>query len=459
MATGFLAELGYTVNESALRTIQTCDDWYRNAENSMHLRQRVDGAEYQLTQMGFAKRGCADDANLCEIVEVNGGGGKDDQFEAVKALMEANRFDTMYRKQLELCAGLGTVAAYWHVDGAEQYTDGIARGGAPRLNYIDGKGFIPLTVVNDEVTEAAFVGENMSQGKKNVTMVLCTLNEQGRYTYRTVIWDDKNAVVSDTTAELGEVKPFAVMRVAEVNNLPNMEGYGLPKITQAVPVLVGLDSAFTALFGDIDDSQKITLLNEVLCSFDNTGTPLTPNEAMKKRFVILGADKLPGDGNLVQEIAPQIRVGAFTEVIELLLSVFSTLFGYGTKKYSFQNGQIVTATQYVGERQDMMQELNRQRYEAKQYVAGIVRAGLWFLNTFTGTGWDADAEVLVEFDDSYIEDKNAKLEGMRQDVQNGIGGKRLLVQYLMQQYNLTEEEAEKWAADAETVEETEEEGV
>ena len=90
MATGFLAELGYTVNESALRTIQTCDDWYRNAENSMHLRQRVDGAEYQLTQMGFAKRGCADDANLCEIVEVNGGGGKDDQFEAVKALMEGD---------------------------------------------------------------------------------------------------------------------------------------------------------------------------------------------------------------------------------------------------------------------------------------------------------------------------------------------------------------------------------
>ena len=448
VATKFLTDLGYTVNQTALSKIQTCDDWYRNAEKSMHLKQRVDGAEYSIVQMGFAKRGCEDDANLCEVIEVNGGGDNDEQFEAVKALLQANAFDVMYRQQLELCSALGTVAAYWRVDGAETYTDGAVRGGVPRLNYIDGLGFVPLTVENGEVLEAAFVGESVSGGKTQTTMVVCTRPSE-RYQYRTVIWDDKSNVVSDTTAELSEVKPFAVMRVAQVNNLPDMTGYGLPKITQAIPVLCGLDSAFTALFGDIDESQKITLINEVLCGFDDNGTPIPPNEAMKRRFVFLGADKLPTTPNLVQEIVPTIRVDEFTRVIELLLSTFSMLFGYGTKKYSFENGQIVTATQYIGERQDMMQELNRQRYEAKQYIAGIVRAGLWFLNTVTGTGWDDAAEVLVEFDDSFIEDKRTKLEQVRQDALDGIGGKRTTIQYLMEQYNLTEEEAAQWAGEAE----------
>lgn len=459
LATGFLEQLGYTVNQKALSTIQTCDEWYRNAESSMHRRQRVDGAEYELVQMGFAKRGCADDANLCEVIEINGGTGKaenDPQFEAVKDMLSDNAFDTMYRKQLELCAALGTVAAYWRVDGAQKYTDGTARGGVPRLNYIDGKGFVPLTVENGDVTEAAFVGESVSGGKKNTTMVLCT-QDKGVYSYRTVMWDEKNAVISDTTATLGDVKPFAVMRVAAVNNIKDMDGYGLPKITQAIPVLAGLDSAFTALFGDIDDSEKLTLINELLCGFDDNGKPISPNEAMKRRFIYLG-EKLPTQGALISEIVPKIRVSEFTGVIELLLSAFSLLFGYGTKKYSFQQGQIVTATQYIGERQDMMQELNRQRYEARQYIEGIVRAGLWFMNTFTGASWDVSVDVLVEFDDSFIEDKNTKLVEIRNDVLSGIGGRHVAALYLQEKYNLTEDEAMAWVLEAEVEEDGGEDG-
>ena len=34
-------------------------------------------------------------------------------------------------------------------------------------------------------------------------------------------------------------------------------------------------------------------------------------------------------------------------------------FGYGTKKYTFENGQIKTATEYIGAKQDAMQELNK----------------------------------------------------------------------------------------------------
>ena len=157
---------------------------------------------------------------------------------------------------------------------------------------------------------------------------------------------------------LGDVKPFAVMRNAEVNNLDNMDGYGLPKLLGAIPVLKALDLAFNVLFRDLDKADKLILINELLCQFGKNGEVMTPNEQAKKLFVLLG-EKLPDQKELIQEYNPSIRIEELTKTIELLLSLLSMMFGYGTKKYSFENGNITTATEFVLSRQDAMQELNK----------------------------------------------------------------------------------------------------
>ena len=160
-------------------------------------------------------------------------------------------------------------------------------------------------------------------------------------------------------------------------------------------------------------------------------------------------DKLPQADDLIHETSPQIRIDMFRPTIEFLLSLMSLKFGYGTKKYSFDaSGVVQTATQYIGERQDMMQELNRQRFQAKQYICGIIRAALWFSNTFCGTACDLDEEIRIEFDDSYIEGKTERLEGMRQDALAGLGGVHVRARYLAAKYNLEEDEALAWAQSA-----------
>ena len=115
-------------------------------------------------------------------------------------------------------------------------------------------------------------------------------------------------------------------------------------------------------------------------------------------------------------------------------------FGYGTKKYSFENGQITTATEYVGERQDQMQELNRQRQEAIRYIQDICRAVMWFANTFQGKAFNLEQDILVDFDDSYITDKEAELERKRNDALS-FDIPELKIWYLMDAYSITEEEA------------------
>lgn len=435
----FLQKKGYTVNDKAMTVIQACDDWYSNRViEDFHKRKTLNGIPYELNRLNFGKRCCSDDANLCEVLEINAGDGEQGNF--VNGVLNKSKFNTQYRKQLEKTSADGTTACYIRLDNATFMDNNSVKGGIIKLNYVEADAFMPLTVENDIVIEAAFSGSGLSKGKKQTTLVLFTLGDNGLYTAETHVFDDKGNELTEqeTIVQLGGVKPFAVMRNAEVNNLDDMTGYGLPKLWDAIPALKVVDLCYNVLFSDLDKAEKIILINELLCEFDSNGKPkLTPEQ--KKLFVFTG-EKLPEEKGMIQEYNPEIRIDQVTKSFELALSLLSMSFGYGTKKYSFENGQITTATEYFGERQDQMQELGRQRQEAIRYIQDICRAVMWFANTFQGKAFNLDQEILVDFDDSYITDREAELERKRNDAL-AFDIPELTVWYLMDAYSLSEEEA------------------
>lgn len=195
------------------------------------------------------------------------------------------------------------------------------------------------------------------------------------------------------------------------------------------------------LFSDLDKAEKIILVNELLCEVDEDGKPkMTPEQ--KKLFVLLG-EKLPAEKDMIQEYNPKVRIEEITKSFELALSLLSMMFGYGTKKYSFDNMVgVTTATEFKLSRQDEAQELNRQRQEAIRYIQDICRAILWFANTFQQKSYNVDTEVLVDFDDSIITDKDAELEKLRADALS-FDIPELTIRYLCEAYNMQEDEARK----------------
>lgn len=437
----FLQKKGYTVNNDALSLIKVCDDWYSNRViEDFHKRKTLNGIPYELNRLNFGKRCCSDDANLCEVLEINAGNGEQAKF--VTDTLSNSEFNTQYRRQLEKTSADGTVACYIRLDNATFMDDNSVQGGTIKLNYVEADAFMPLTVENDIVTEAAFSGSALCKGKKQITLVMFTMNDHGIYVAETHVFDGKGAELKEMECivQLGDVKPFAVMRVAEVNNIDNMTGYGLPKLWNAIPALKIVDLCYNVLFSDLDKAEKIILVNELLCEFDHNGKPKLTTE-QKKLFVFTG-EKLPDEKGMIQEYNPEIRVDQITKAFELALSLLSMSFGYGTKKYSFENGQITTATEYIGERQDQMQELNRQRQEATRYIKDICKAIMWFANTFHGKAFNLEQDILVDFDDSYITDREAELERKRNDALS-FDIPQLTIWYLMDAYNLTKEEATK----------------
>lgn len=440
--TTFLNKQGYSVNEHAREIIKACQAWYKNEATEFHKRKTVNGVEYTLPSLNFAKRCCADDANLCEVVEINAG-KNETKFQGVLNILNDNRFDTMYRKQLEMLSACGTVGGYIRLDNATISTDGIVTGGDIKINYVNADGIIPLTVINDEIVECGFCGTDLIEGKDITTLVIFKL-ENGLYVADSHYFtkDGKELLDKRITLQLGDVKPFFIMRTAEVNNLDDMVGYGLPKLHASIPVLRCLDLAFNILSSDLDKGEKMIFINELLCEFREDGSPIfTPEQ--KKMFMLLG-EKLPQQDTLYKEYNPEIRVEVIKDAFETCLSLLSMSFGYGTKKYTFENGQIKTATEYIGERQDVMQELNKQRAESESYIKNIVRAIVWFSNKFGGTEWNIDEDVCVEFDDSYVNDRQSEIENMRMDAVQFANVPEFTVQYIMLRLNCKREEAIKY---------------
>jgi A118 family predicted phage portal protein len=438
-----MKDLGIQYNSKAQNIIRECDDWYSNEATEFHKRTNVNGIEYTINSMNFGKRCCADDANLCEIVEINAGEDTT-QFDGINEILEKNRFSIMYRKQLEELAASGTVGCYLRLDEATYLEDNRIVSGDIRLNYVNGECIAPITVVNDEIIDCAFVGQDRDDGFDRYTIVIFQRGDDGRYGCDTYIYKDGiEATDERSSIQLGTVKPFAIMTSAEANNIKNMKGYGYPKIYGAIPVLKMLDLAFNILFSDLDKGEKMMFINELLACIqtDKQGRPYLTKK-QQEQFILLG-EKLPTQDSLIYEYNPELRIQAITQIFETCLSFLSMSFGYGTKKYTFENGQIKTASEYIGERQDCMQELNKQRQSAIQYITEICDAIIWFSNTFNSTSWQVPKEVNVEFDDSYIEDKTSKLESMRNDALQFPEVPQLKVWYFMEKYNLSEEEA--WA--------------
>jgi len=442
-----LKNLGYNVNSSALEIIKECEAWYSNKlVEDFHKRKNLNDVEYELARLNFAKRCCADDANLCEIVSV-APDKKSDSTKFIDGLFEKNSFMVQYRKQLEKTSAMGTVGAYIMLNDATyvKNVDGTTsvKGGTPEIVYVDPDCIVPLTVKNDVISECAFCATNTVKGKQESTLVIFTL-EEGNYKADTVCFDASGKKIKESSIQLGGVKPFSIMTNAEVNNLDNMAGYGLPKIYNSIAFFKAVDLCYNLLHGELSKGDKLVFINELLACLhegENGKPKLTMQQ--KEIFILLG-EKLPQEKSVIQEYNPEIRIEDITKAFELVLSLLSMSFGYGTKKYSFENGQIKTATEYIGERQDAMHELNKQRKNAKDYITDILHAAMWFSNQFLGTGYNLEEVLNVEFDDSYIEDRQTKLESMRADAVTFQDIPWLTFMYIKTKYNLSDDAAEKY---------------
>lgn len=102
--------------------------------------------------------------------------------------------------------------------------------------------------------------------------------------------------------------------------------------------------------------------------------------------------------------------------------MFSFKCGLGTEYYRFDGGEgsLVTATQYVGDRQDLVANANKHRKKVDEFVSGISKAILLFGRILFKEAVTEDCIVTITNKDGFMVDTETSKQEFRQDIAQGI---------------------------------------
>jgi A118 family predicted phage portal protein len=174
---------------------------------------------------------------------------------------------------------------------------------------------------------------------------------------------------------------------------------------------------------------------------------VAPDEVNQQLFYYIGETMDDGTGkSMVQEHNPELRVTDNTAGIQAQLDYLSFKVGFGTKHYQFNSGSIVTATQYTGDKQDLIQNAHKHFIKVESFLHRLVKTILWIGHNYIDTEVDESSDIYVQFDQSPLIDENAERQRDKDDVAAGLMQKW---EYRMKWYGETEEQAKKILADGE----------
>ena len=313
------------------------------------------------------------------------------------------------------------------------------------INYLSAEQIIPITYDNAILREAAFVSERKMNGKTVYLVSVHLLNKNNTYDIESFYLDENGANIEKEgygrIVHTGSPIPwFSLIRKSGVNIFDYESPFGVSIISGAEDVLKGLDSAFDNFITDFRLGRKMVLMSSSMFQTDDKGKIISPQEAEEQLFINAG-DKIL-DGGMYQEYNPALRVAENAAGVQKMLDLFSMRIGLGSKRYVMEGTQInpTTATQWIGERQEMIQNANKEMICIEKALKEVTKAILWIGKNILGQDVDPDSQITIIADDSYIIDADTERAQWQADLQMGIRSK---AEFRMHFYGESEEEAEK----------------
>jgi len=329
-----------------------------------------------------------------------------------------------------------------------------------RMEYLPAFCIIPISKKYGKITEAAFVSEHTERGNKYIYLEIHTI-ENETYIIENRYYADKKGNYSPAPLPEGVVPRFdtgssvpffAIVSPNMVNPHKDNLGLGCAIFSEAIDNFKGVDLAFNNFCSDFKLGGKKVFYNRELtktAGVNSEGQPiyLAPDDMMQQLFVSIGDENLD-DNKLIYEFNPSLRVEDNQRGMQSQLDYLSFKCGLGTHYYQFsgtRGASQVTATQYMGEKQELKQNAAKHGISIERALQDIVKAILWVGKNIIGENIDPDAEITVSFADGYVtSDQERRIQDI-QDIRDNI---MQPWEYRVKWYSEDEETAKAVLADA-----------
>ena len=453
----YLSSLGYNVSGDYYNQIDTWKAWWQNSVKDFHEYHDQNGEKRELYKLGMAKRGCEDwssilfterDEMICD--NQNNQGYLNTQLKELK-------FNDIISDNIETAFWSGTEATILRVKNAKVVGKKIVadENTKTQLINVNASQIIPLKVDNGEIIDVAFASETIINQKKGYYIEIHELGNSGYTVYNKYIDEQGNELQNDEVVDEYEtgtdVKLFSILRPRILNNIDNNNGLGISVFANAIDPLKSCDLAYNNYNKDMELGGKKVFYNKKLVKYNvreytnpETGEtireeiPIYPDDLTKQQFQVLNDDiDTANDETLIHEYNPELRVAEDEQAINLALNLFAFKCGMG-KYYRFDNGTVVTATQYIGENKDLVSNAKKHRSAVNEYVVGIAKAILFIGRTLFNEPVTEEDEINLTDKDGFLISDEELQERYRQDYQAGLMSKK---KYLMKARGMSEEQA------------------
>lgn len=453
----YLSKKGYrTVSTDYYTFIEMWENWWKNNVD-FHKYHDSTGKERKMFSLGMAKRVPEDWASILfterdEIVT---------QANTSQQTQENNDYLNKQLKKLkvykdlpiaiEKAMAMGTAGATMRVKNAKVDKNGkVSATNRTKLDiiYLDATQIVPLKVEHGKIIDVAFVSESIEDGKKIYYVELHQLqydeelkkdiyvisnnyiNEQGEEVA-------KKDIVKQYTFK-SDVPLFSILKPAVANPLDteyhNVNGLGFSIYGTAIDQLMVCDITYNNFAMDFYLGGKKVFYNKKITRTktrqikDTDGNikeeeyEVYPDDVMKQQWTVYGDNQISNikENPVVTEYNPDLRVTEDKEGIQFALNMLSFKAGLGTKYYEFNGTSVVTATQYVGDRQDLVSNANKHRKRVDEFVSGIGKAILLLGRILFKENVTEDCLVTITDKDGFMVDTETAKNEFRKDIAQGI---------------------------------------
>lgn len=488
----YLKEQGYTnVTTNYYSYIDSWESWWRD-EVEFHKYHDQTGKERKMYRLGMAKRICEDWASILftERDEIT------TEAKTKKQTEKNNEYLTKQLKNLRIYKDLpiaiekamatGTAGAIVRINHAKiDNKNNLFADDRTKLDiiYVSASQIIPLRVEHGKIIDVAIVSEsNVGDKREYYTEIHKLIYDEKlkKEIYiitNTYLDENGNKVNKKGIAEKytinSNIPLFSILKPAIANPIDEdyniINGMGFCVYGTALDLLKACDITYHNFVMDFYLGGKKVFYNKkvvetkTVSKKDSSGNvkeyeiPLYPDDVTRQQWKTYG-DEMQNlkDNPAITEYNPKLRVEENTQGIQFALNMLSFKCGLGTEYYRFDvssGSSNVTATQYIGDRQDLIINANKHRKNVDEFVSGICKAILLLGRILFKEPVTEDCIVTVTDKDGFMVDTETAKQEFRQDIAQGI---RQAWEYRVKFFGETEEKA-KAMVKGEEIEDIEEE--
>ena len=457
----YLKSKNYNPQVSYYGNISYWKEWWQNSVKKFHEYHDQNGDKRELYKLGMAKLGCEDWASILYTEKDSMICNNQINQDYIDKQLKKLKFDEVIPENIENAFWSGTVGTIIRINNAIKENNELKADEKTNVSLINvtADKIIPLKIENGKIIDVAFVSKTTEENKNTYYIEIHELKENDGYVIKNIYIDDngneltKKGIIPEYSTH-SNIPLFYLLSPRIVNNLDNNNGLGVSIYANATDQLKGVDIAYNNYIMDSVLGGKKVFYNKSLVKYnvrqitdEKTGETITqeipvyPDDITKQQFQVLSDEmETANDKTLIQEYNPSLRVNENEKNINLALNLYSFKIGLGKSRYKFENGTVVTATQYIGENQDLVSNAKKHRSALNEYTVGIVRTLLLLGRILFNAKTDETDEISLTNKDGFLVDDETLQEQYRQDFQAGLMSK---ITYLMKARGMTEEQAKK----------------